>query len=140
MLSHEMIDEIVSFEVARELSKIEDFTDNCYFGYVTEFNKETNDYDIVLYLKEYPGPKNNVTKVSIYRDYLAPTIQHLKKWLAKNKAVTYTISYNNDTKTWKGECEIAYDEPVCHISVKNAKTYESVENNILFNVLTYLSK
>ena len=133
-----MKNEVVSFEVAKELSKIEDFTDKCYFGYVTEFNKKTNDFDIVLYLKEYPGPKNNVTKVSAYRDYLAPTIQHLRKWLAKNKGVTYTITYNNDNKTWNGKLFFPNNE--YHICPAKENTYEEIENDILFNILKHLNK
>lgn len=123
--------DIVSFRIARKLSEIKSFNDDCYFGYVSEFSNDTNDFTSCLYLKEHPtGICKSITINDKYKEYLAPTYQGLRKWLVKNFNITYVVK-----RTAKDTYE-AYTLRGDHTSEGNI--YEIAEENIVYNILNLL--
>lgn len=123
-----MKNEIVSFRIAKELYNIESFNEDCYFGYIASYDISTGGFTNCMYLKDHStGICKGITINESYREFLAPTYQSLRKWLAKNISIVYSI-VPTAKGTWQGMLRRGD-------LIINGESYEDVEEELVFNIL-----
>lgn len=130
-----MKDEVVSFKIAKLLSDINDFNEDCYFGYIAEYDSSVNDYNNCMYSREYAtGKDKSFTIDKCYKEYLAPTYQQLRKWLAKNKNIFYCIETYGVNNYWISRIN---DKLIDKTVIK--PTYEETEEETVFLILSIIN-
>lgn len=132
--------EIVSFKIAKRLAELgyNVFNEECYFGYITELDRNNNPVCDSLYQKEYPTGKYSSQAVLIcekYKEYLAPTYQQLRKWFLQHKGIIYEIKReHNWENAYRAEAWNEKDmKLLCNSHLKDS--YEDAEEDIVYKLL-----